>query len=160
MKKEDLMDRLNILIKPIVVQNGCELYHIEYVKESGENYLRIYIDNEKGISLEDCERVSRPVSDLLDVEDPITESYYLEVSSPGIFRSLYTDKHLEKYKGSQISVKLSGLFNGKKLFGGTLLDFNDLDITIESDNNTISIPREKIKNISLKGSYKEEKINE
>jgi len=151
MKNDILINKLYPLVEPIVIDKNCELYHIEFVKEGGENYLRIYIDNENGISLEDCEKVSRAVSDMLDVEDPITEGYYLEVSSPGIFRTLYSDKHLAKYTGYDVVVKLSSLIEGKKQLEGELVSYNETEISVNVAGTNISIPKTKIKLINLKG---------
>jgi ribosome maturation factor RimP len=145
------MEKILKLVKPIVEEQNYELYHLEYVKEFGENYLRIYIDSPNGISLNDCEKVSRPVSDILDAADPIKESYYLEVSSPGINRILYNDAHLKKYINNLVDVKLSKIYNGKKRFEGILKNFNSNEIIISNDGIDIIIPRDKIKLISLKG---------
>ncbi|SKA76470.1 ribosome maturation factor RimP [Clostridium sp. USBA 49] len=151
MNNELLMEKILKLVKPIVEEQNYELYHLEYVKEFGENYLRIYIDSPNGISLNDCEKVSRPVSDILDAADPIKESYYLEVSSPGINRILYNDAHLKKYINNLVDVKLSKIYNGKKRFEGILKNFNSNEIIISNDGIDIIIPRDKIKLISLKG---------
>ena len=147
------MDEINKLIKPIVEELNYELYYIEYLREQNENYLRIYIDSSKGINLEDCEKVSRRVSDILDEKDPISDSYYLEVSSPGIERVLYTEEHLHKYTNNQIIVKLAKLFEGSREHQGKLISFNDDTLTIEKENETINIPRERIKKIILKGEF-------
>lgn len=151
MKLEALIEKLNELIAPIVQELNYELYHIEYIKENGEYYLRIYIDNDKGITLEDCEKVSRPVSDILDVKDPISDSYYLEVSSPGINRYLYNDNHLNKYQGYVVEVKLSKPLEGEKVFKGILKDHNDSEISLNINNEEKIIPRDKIKSINLQG---------
>lgn len=148
-----MLDKLNIIIEPLVTDLGYELYYLEYVKESGENYLRIYIDSENGISLEDCEKVSRKVSATLDESDPIEDPYYLEVSSPGIERGLYTDKHLSKYIGFEIEIKLSKLFEGKKIFKGKLFEFDEEKIVICTNEGNFSIPRQIIKNINLRIEY-------
>lgn len=153
MNNEVVIKKLYYLIEPIVKEKNYDLYYIEYVKEFGENYLRIYIDRSNGITLQDCENVSRSVSDVLDIEDPISEPYYLEVSSPGIDRVLYTDEHLNRYIGSVVSIRLSKLLNGKKQYEGTLLAFNQEDIVIQFENNELSIPREKINTINLKGEF-------
>ena len=150
MKNDTLLQKLRVIIQPIVERNNCELYHLEYVKEGGENFLRIYIDSSNGISLENCEKVSRATSEILDVEDPITDSYYLEVSSPGIERILYDDIHLEKYLGQNVLVDLNSLYEGKKKLEGNLLGFSDAQIEIQYDGNNIAIPREKISIVSLK----------
>ncbi|NMM65690.1 ribosome maturation factor RimP [Clostridium sp. P21] len=155
MNKSTLINRVEELIKPIVVELNYELYYLELVREGKDNYLRIYIDKENGtISLEDCEKVSRAVSDMLDVEDPIREGYYLEVSSPGIERILHTDEHLQKYIGNDVLAQISGLLNGKKKYEGTLVSFNNEELNIETkEKEEISIPREKILNVSLKGKF-------
>lgn len=153
MKDTFLIDKLTEIIEPITTSLGYELYYIEYIKEQGENYLRIYIDKPDGISLEDCEKVSRKVSDLLDDTDPIADSYYLEVSSPGIERILYNDKHYQKYLNNNVNVKLSKLFNGSKKYEGKLLNFDDNTIIIENDNSNVNIPRDIINKIILKGEF-------
>jgi len=150
MKNDTLIQKLRKITEPIVEENNCELYHIEYVKEAGENFLRIYIDNENGVSLENCEKVSRATSEILDIEDPIADSYCLEVSSPGIERILYNDNHLEKYIGQNVLVNLNSLYEGRKKFEGNLLGFSDMQIEIEYDGNNIFIPREKISIVNLK----------
>jgi ribosome maturation factor RimP len=149
MNNDVLIEKLTTLIAPIVNSKECELYHIEFVKEDGENFLRIYIDNSEGVTLENCEQVSRAVSAILDTTDPIEDSYYLEVSSPGIFRTLFNDNHLNRYKGSKVSIKLSALFNEKKQLEGILQDFNESEVIINMEEEIVLIPREKIDNISL-----------
>lgn len=144
-----IINKLKDLIEPIVVEKGLKLYHIEYVNEEGNNFLRIYIDNENGISLDDCEKVSRPISDLLDIKDPISDSYYLEVSSPGINRILYTDVHFNTYLGHIVTVKLISLYNGKKIMTGKLLSFNENELKIFEEDRDIIIPRNIIKTVNL-----------
>lgn len=145
------LDKITKMVEPMVTSLNCQLYHIEYVNEAGENYLRIYIDSEAGITLDDCEKVSREVSDFLDEEDPIDEAYTLEVSSPGIDRTLFTNTHLQRYQGSKVKVKLLKSYNGKKAFEGLLVSFSDEFVSIKVDNEEINIPRVKIKYINLVG---------
>lgn len=151
MENEVFMVTLRNLILPIVNNLNYELYHMEYVKEDGEYFLRIYIDTPDGINLDDCEKVSRPISDLLDINDPLPDSYYLEVSSPGINRYLYTSEHLNRFKGSQLSIKLNNPLDGKKTLIGRLVDFSDSEININVDPNQILVPRSNIKSINLEG---------
>ncbi|WP_416176359.1 ribosome maturation factor RimP [Clostridium sp.] len=149
-----LRDRVYDLVLPIVKKLNYELYHLEIVKEKNENYLRIYIDKQDGgITLDDCERVSRSVSDMLDEKDPISFSYYLEVSSPGIERTLYTEEHLKRYMGSMVKVKINGLFEGKKKYEGELLNFDKEYLKVKSGLKEIDIPRDKISNVSLKVNF-------
>ncbi|MCB2358327.1 ribosome maturation factor RimP [Clostridium estertheticum] len=150
MRNDTLLQKLRKIALPIVEKNNCELYHLEYVKEAGENYLRIYIDSSSGISLEDCEKTSRGISEILDVEDPITDSYCLEVSSPGIERILYDDNHLKKYIGQNVLVNLKNLYEGTKKLEGDLVGFSDVQIEIQYDGNNIIIPKENISIVSLK----------
>lgn len=154
MSKDTLKDKLIDFIEPTVTELGFELYHLEFVKEGKDNYLRVYIDrDDENISLDDCEKVSRAVSDMLDSKDPIKDSYYLEVSSPGIERTLYTEEHLKKYTGSEVVVRLYSAFNGKKQYDGKLIDFDKENITIDCAGNNISIPRNKVSNINLRAEF-------
>ncbi|GAA0124277.1 MULTISPECIES: ribosome maturation factor RimP [Clostridium] len=152
MENSILVEKLNGLAQPIVEKSGCEMYHLEYVKEAGEYIFRVYIDSEKGISLSECEKVSRELSDVLDIEDPITDEYTLEVQSPGIFRTLFTDKHIEKYIGYDVKVNLKKLLNGKKKYEGVLKKFDTLNLVIEISGEEIVIPREKVSQVTLNPS--------
>ncbi|MDY4950136.1 MAG: ribosome maturation factor RimP [Clostridium cadaveris] len=149
MKKDALISEVRDIAKDIVENLGYELYHVEYTKEDGENYLRIYIDNEVGISLDDCAKVSTVISDKLDEVDPIKDFYYLEISSPGINRFLHTDKHLEDNIGKTVLVKLIKSLNGKKAIKGVLESFDNLSVTISSEEDSIKIDREKVKSINV-----------
>ncbi|AKA69908.1 ribosome maturation factor RimP [Clostridium scatologenes] len=154
MNKKVLIDELTNLVKPIVTELNYDLYYLELVREGKDNYLRIYIDKEdEAISLQDCEKVSRAVSDMLDVKDPIKDGYYLEVSSPGIERILHTDEHLQKYIGNDVVVNISGLLNGKKKYEGQLVNFNNEEVNIKVEDEEVSIPREKISRVNLKGEF-------
>lgn len=150
MKKDALIERLEKLVMPITDELDYELYHVEFVKEDGENYLRIYIDNEEGISLDDCEKVSRRVSEMLDEEDPISVSYYLEVSSPGINRGLFKEDHFKKVIGKEIFVRFTGSLNGRKNLKGILKSYEDGFIEVETeDEELVKVPVEKIKKANL-----------
>ncbi|MBC8060962.1 MAG: ribosome maturation factor RimP [Clostridiaceae bacterium] len=149
MDNEVLIQQLNKLIEPKVTSLGYEFYHLELVKEEGEDYLRVYIDSENGISLQDCERVSRPISAMLDEDDPIPFGYYLEVSSPGVYRTLFNDYHLNKSMGAYVLIQLNSLLNGKREVQGELKSFDEEQVIIKDGVMDISIPKEKIKNISL-----------
>jgi len=104
------------------LDHGFELVDVEYVKESGEFYLRIYIDKPEGISLAEGETISRELSPILDEKDPIQENYFLEVSSPGLDRPLKKEKDFIRYKGREVELKLYKPLNGSKQFEGTLLE--------------------------------------
>lgn len=150
MNNNALIEKIETLVKPIADELNYEIYHIEFVKENNEFYLRIYIDKEEGISLTDCEALSRRVSDVLDVEDPIDKAYYLEVSSPGLNRRLFTDEHFKKFVGREVLVKLNGNIEGKKNIKGLLKEVTEENIIVE-DEKAITIPKSKIKAANLEG---------
>ncbi|MFL0195910.1 ribosome maturation factor RimP [Clostridium sp. WILCCON 0269] len=149
-----LIKKIVEFIKPIVNNLDFELYHLEFKKEGNNNYLRIYIDKKEGnISLEDCETVSRAVSDILDREDPIKDPYYLEVSSPGIERILDSDEHFKRYTGYNVLVNIHGLLKGKKKYEGELLSFDEDALKVSCEGEEIIIPRNKISTVNLKGDF-------
>ena len=119
------------LAAPIVEQTGCTLWDVEYVKEAGEWFLRVYIDREGGVNIEHCEAVSRPLSDLLDEADPIQGSYTFEVSSAGLDRVLRKAEHFELCKGKQVDVKLYRPLDGRKEYTGVLNGFVDGNVTVD-----------------------------
>ena len=125
-----LTDVVAALAQPVVERNGCTLWDVEYVKEAGEWFLRLYIDKEGGVSIDDCEAVSRPVSDLLDEADPIQGSYTFEVSSAGLERALKKPEHFAACMGQAVDVKLYRPVDGRKEFTGTLEGFEDGTLTV------------------------------
>lgn len=140
-------EKVESLVKEKIEAIGYELYDVEYAKEGKNYFLRIFIDKEDGIDLEDCEKVNNEIMDLLDEADYIKEQYFLEVSSPGIERILRKDRHLESNLGEDVEIRLFKKDeNGKKEYQGTLKDFDSEIITIEIENEEINIER---KNISL-----------
>lgn len=150
MKNDALVTQIYEMVKPIADELTYEIYHIEYVKENGEYYLRIYIEKEGGITLNDCEALSRRVSDIMDEKDPIEEAYFLEVSSPGLNRNLFTESHYKRFVGREIMVKLTKAIDGKKNIKGILKEVNEENIIVEADT-LISIPKEKIKGANIEG---------
>ena len=126
-------ERVEQLLKDKIENIGYSLYDVEYAKEGQNYYLRIYIDNPKGIDLNDCEKVSNEINEILDEADYIKEQYFLEVSSPGIERILKKDSHLAQNIDKQVEAKLYKKDeNGKKSYIGQLKDFNDDTITIDN----------------------------
>lgn len=119
------------LATPVVEQAGCSLWDVEYVKEAGEWFLRVYIDKEGGVSIDDCEAVSRPLSDLLDEADPIEGSYTFEVSSAGADRVLKKPEHFARFQGQEVEVKLYRPRDGRKDFVGALQSWKDGDVTLD-----------------------------
>ncbi len=119
------------LATPVAKDCGFYLYDVEYVKEGGIWFLRVYVDKEEGgISIDECEEFSRAFSDVLDKADPISQNYYLEVSSPGIERKLKTKEHFEKYMGQTVDVGLYKAINGVKQLTGELSGYEDDKIKI------------------------------
>lgn len=137
-------ERVEELIKDKIENIGYSLYDVEYAKEGPNYYLRIFIDNEKGIDLDDCEKVSNEINEKLDEADYIKEQYYLEVSSPGIERVLRKDRHLEQNIGKQVEAKLFKKDEkGNKNYTGELKAFDTDTITIETSEE-IKIERKNI----------------
>lgn len=140
-------EKVEQLVKDPIEKLGYSLYDVEYVKEGPEYYLRIYIDKESGIDLNDCEKVSNEINEILDKADYIKKQYYLEVSSPGIERKLRKDKHLEQNISKNVEIKLFKKDNnGKKEYTGKLKAFNQEEIIIETDKE-IAIERKNIAQI-------------
>ena len=133
-KRETYEARTEELLLPIALKRGVEIYDIEYVKEGSDWYLRAYIDKEGGVNINDCEAVSRALSDELDRTDFITDAYILEVSSPGLGRALKKDKHLQKSIGQVVEVKTYKPVNGSKEFEGILKAFDAGQITLEAED--------------------------
>ena len=140
-------EKVEQLVKDPIEKLGYSLYDVEYVKEGPEYYLRIYIDKESGIDLNDCEKVSNEINEILDKADYIKEQYYLEVSSPGIERKLRRDEHLQQNISQNVEIKLFKKDNnGKKEYIGKLKSFNKDEITIEVESE-ITIERKNIAQI-------------
>lgn len=132
MKKSEIVDRVEKMVTAITDEKGYETVDVEYVKEAGQFYLRVLVDKEGGISLNECEEVSRELSPKLDENDFIEENYYLEVSSPGIDRALKRDKEFVKYKGRDVEIKLYKAIDGVKQFEGEL-------VGLDEENNIVVI---------------------
>lgn len=132
-KKDNYEARTEELLVPIAEANGCWIYDVEYIKEGSDWYLRAYIDKESGVSINDCEAVSRALSDKLDEENFISDAYILEVSSPGLGRTLKKDRHFEKSIGEEVELKTYKPIDGKKNFSGILRAYDQDTVTIETD---------------------------
>ncbi len=145
-------EKVENLLKEKIESLGYNLYDVEYVKEGPNYYLRIYIDKETGIDLNDCEKVSNEIDELLDKADYIKEQYYLEVSSPGLERKLKKDQHFSQNIGKKVEIKLFKKDNnGEKEYEGTLKSFNQEEIIIETEKgNQINIERKNISQAKTK----------
>ena len=137
-------ERVESLVENKINELGYELYDVEYAKEGKDYYLRIFIDKPEGIDLNDCEKVNDGINDLLDQADYIKDQYFLEVSSPGIERTLRKDKHLETNLGSLVEIKLFKPLEKKKIIQGILKEFNKEKIIIQVEENGIEISRKDI----------------
>ena len=137
-------EKIESLLEGKVQELGYNLYDVEYVKEGKDYFLRIYIDNEKGITLEDCELVSNNITDMLDEEDYIKDQYFLEVSSPGVERVLKKDKHLKNNIGTKVQVKLFKPYQGQKQYVGILKNFDEQNIQLDVNAKIIEIERKNI----------------
>ena len=133
---------LSELVTPVIEALQCELWGIEFSSRGRNSLLRIYIDKAGGVNLEDCEKVSRQIGSLLDVEDPIADHYVLEVSSPGMDRPLYQPGHYERYIGELISVRLMQAFDGRKKFNGRLVGVKDSEVVVQVEDEELILPLE------------------
>jgi len=135
-----LREKLIALIEPVLAQLGYELVELEYAAGRTSAVVRIFIDQPAGISVDDCERVSRDVAALLDVDDPIPTAYTLEVSSPGFDRVLRTPGHFERFVGERIYVELQAPRAGRKRYTGLLKTVSAAGIEMEVDKQTVEVP--------------------
>ncbi len=142
---KSIENKVENLLEPIINNLGYELYDVIYEKEVKDYYLRIFIDSDKGISIEDCEIVNNAINDLLDEKDYIKEQYFLEVSSPGIERLLRKEKHFLKNIGKKVSLKLYSKIEetGKKEIEGELLEYNEESLVIRNEQGKFEIDKKK-----------------
>ena len=133
-KREIYEAKAEALVLPLVEANNFELVDVEYVKEAGTWYLRIYIDKEGGININDCELVSRAFSEILDKEDPIEDAYILEVSSPGLGRPLKKDKDFQRHLGDEVEVRTYKPINKQKEFVGLLDAWDKETVTLQMES--------------------------
>lgn len=125
-------EKVEALARPVIEDEGCELWSVEYVREAGSWYLRVFIDKDGGVGIDDCERISRRLDPILDEADPIPDSYVFEVGSAGAERELKRPSDFEKFMGSEVEVKLYQPYEGKKSLVGKLEAYENGDITISS----------------------------
>lgn len=139
-KSGSVAAEVSALVRPIVESLGLELWDVRYLKEGANRILRIYIDKESGITIEDCENVTRAVDAPLDELDPIAESYTLEVSSPGIERELVREEHFDRFLGAPVMVKLIRPDeNGEREFKGMLISSDGGSVTIRREDGTEAV---------------------
>ena len=141
------------LARPVVEACGCTLWDVEYIKEAGSWYLRLYIDKEGGISIDDCEAVTRGVDPLLDEADPIQDPYTFEVSSAGADRPLKKPEHFEAFMGAEVDVKFYKAVNGQKNCTGILAGYEDGNVTLEMGGETVTFDKKEIAFVRLHVSF-------
>lgn len=144
-----ITDMVFDLAKPIVEDEGCSLWSVEYVREAGTWFLRVFIDKEGGVNIDDCERISRRLDPILDETDPIESSYTFEVGSAGADRELKRPGDFEQFMGHDVEVKLYQPVNGSKLFVGALKAYEDGRVTITFGKNELSFTKQQIAQVRL-----------
>lgn len=141
------------LAEPVIADLGLSLWDVEYVKEAGSYYLRVYIDKETGVSIDDCESVSRALSDLLDEADPIAEAYTFEVSSAGADRVLKTPAHFQAFLGETVDVRLYQVQHGTKQHTGVLTAYQDGDVSLRCGEETRLFTKQDVAQVRLHVSF-------
>lgn len=149
MAKVPVSQAITSLIEPVLITEGLELVDVEYKKEGKNWVLRIFIDKEGGVTVEDCQKVSHLTGDLIDVEETITTPYSLEVSSPGLNRALKREKDFLKFKGREIRLHTLSPIENRKKFTGTLKDFKDQTVFLELDGKLFEIPLRQVGKANL-----------
>ena len=135
--------------EPVVQAHGCTLWDVEYVREGGEWFLRLYIDKDGGVDISDCEAISRAVDPILDEKDPVPDSYNVEVCSAGLERQLKRPSDFAQFMGSSVSVKLFRPVSGAKEFVGTLTGYEDGAVTIEAAGATHTFQKNEVAQVRL-----------
>ena len=148
-----ITEKVFALAQPVVENEGCSLWDVEYLREAGTWYLRIYIDKEGGVSIDDCERISRALDPILDEADPIPESYVFEVGSAGAERELKRPSDFEQFLGHEVEVKLYKPLKGRKTYVGTLAAYEDGAVTISAAGEDLRFSAEDTAQVRLHVSF-------
>ena len=144
-----ITDKVTELARPVVEEEGCSLWDVEYVREAGSWYLRVFIDKEGGVDIMDCERISRRLDPILDEADPIPDSYTFEVGSAGIERELKRPGDFEQFMGSEIELRLYQPVDGSKVFVGKLSGYENGDVTVEVGNTSMRFMKSQVALVKL-----------
>ena len=150
MKVTELVEKL---AKPVVEENGCQLWDVEYVREGSEYFLRLYLDKETGVDINDCERISRAMDPILDEKDPIPTSYHFEVCSAGLERALKRPSDFERFMGSAITVKLYRPRNGLKEIPCVLTGYEEGRVTVTAGKETITFEKSEVALVRLRVEF-------
>lgn len=143
------VDELKVLLEPVVTGLGYLFWGVEYVSQGKHSTLRVFIDHENGITVDQCAEVSHQISAVMDVEDPISQNYTLEVSSPGMDRPLFTLEQFAAYIGEWVQVRLRAPFEGRRRFKGVLTAIEDQDVCVTVDGTDYLLPIESIEKANL-----------
>ena len=146
-------DQVAEFAKPVVEGHGCRLWDVEYVREGSERYLRIYIDKDGGIDIDDCEKIHRAMDPILDEKDPIAESYHFEVCSAGLERPLKRSSDFAQFMDSPVLVKLYRPKNGLKELPGILRGYEDGRVTLEAGKETITFEKSEVALVRLRVEF-------
>jgi ribosome maturation factor RimP len=149
------VQKLNELLQPLVEDLGYEFVGLEYNSNPKNSVLRIYIDGQDGVGIEDCETVSRETAALLDVKDPIRSQYNLEVSSPGLDRPLFTPSHYNEFVGCEAQINLFAPLDGRRKFNGPILNAGETSVSIEQDGSEVTLDYDNIAKAKLVPDYEE-----
>lgn len=144
-----ITDKVTELAKPVVEEEGCSLWDVEYVREAGNWFLRIFIDKDGGVGIDDCERISRRLDPILDEADPIPDSYVFEVGSAGAERELKRPGDFEQFMGSEVEVRLYQPVNGCKVYVGVLAGYDNGRVTVTAGKNEVSFDKSQIALVKL-----------
>ena len=148
-----ITERVQQLVEPIVLNQGCTLWDVEYVREGDQRFLRLYIDKDGGVDITDCEAISRAADPILDEADPIPDSYHFEVCSAGLERALKRPADFEQFMGSPIMVKLYRPRNGLKEIPGILRGYDDGRVTAECGKETITFEKSEVALVRLRVEF-------
>lgn len=144
-----ICDKVIELAKPVVEEAGCSLWDVEYVREAGSWYLRVYIDKEGGVGIDDCEKISRALDPILDEADPIEDSYIFEVGSAGAERELKRPSDFEQFMGSEVAIRLYKPLNGSKTYIGILQSYDKGDIRIQYGDSSLTFAKADVAAVKL-----------
>ena len=149
-----ITDTVTALVQPVVEAEGCSLWDVEYVREAGNYYLRIFIDKDGGVTIDDCERISRLLDPILDEKDPVPDSYVFEVGSPGAERELKRPSDFQQFMGNEVEVRTYKLIDGQKSFVGILKAYDENgNITVSIGNTDRILPKADVAKVKLHVSF-------
>jgi len=146
-------DLVTSFAQPVVEAHGCSLWDVEYVREGSERFLRVYIDKDGGVDIEDCEKIHRALDPILDEQDPIAESYHFEVCSAGLERTLKRPGDFARFLNSPVLVKLYRPHNGLKEFPGILRGYEEGRVTLEAGKETVTFEKSQIALVRLRVEF-------